>query len=216
VNHPSLDYLVVAVTPRLRIRRKHQSDALDDYAWKRDPEITRFDAAPPLSMSFSEFSVQFEKDLRGLDPLRRMYAVDTRAGVHIGNVMYYNLEQARGAAEFGISIANAGYREQGLGTEATVGFLRYLWSSTSLRLVYLHTLSWNDRALRCFERAGFSQVAQLTRKGHSFVRMETRREWWLMWDIEGRFDRWTATVGAPHGEASGVAVGAGAASPPED
>ena len=74
-----------------------------------------------------------------------------------------------------------------VGTAATVGFLRYMWLNTPFRRVYLHTLSWNMRAQRCFGRAGFAPVARVLRGSDEFVRMDVRREWWQLWDQEGRF-----------------------------
>jgi hypothetical protein len=66
-----------------------------------------------------------------------------------------------------------------------------------LRVVYLHVLEWNERAARCFSRSGFDPVARVLRDGQAFTRMESRREWWLLWDAEGRFqfERETANEG---------------------
>ncbi len=185
----SLEHLVVVATDRVRVRRKHRSDALDDYHWRRDPELTRFDASEPVTASFSEFLHQMEYAIAFRDPRRESFSLDTPDGVHIGNLMYYNVDSGGERAEFGISIAREPYRGRGLGTEATVAFLRYLWQARAFRVVFLHTLEWNHRARRCFRRAGFEETVRVLRNGQWFVRMEARREWWLLWDMEGRFER---------------------------
>ncbi len=184
----SLDHLVVAASERIRIRRKHGRDALNDFRWRRDPEIARYDAALPLAKTFSDFLDQFERDLVFGDPSRRMFALEEPGGAHIGNIMYYNGDRVSQTVEVGICIALEEYRGAGLGTEAVVSFLRYLWEVHPFRLAYLHTLEWNVRARRCFEKAGFSPTARVLRQRQWLVRMEARREWWLMWDQEGRFD----------------------------
>ena len=177
----------VAETPRLRLREKRIEDAPTEYAWRRDPEVARYDATPPLILPYHEFVQQFERDLRFSNPARHAYAIETVEGEHIGALMYYNADHVSGTAEYGISIGPAEHRGSGLGTEATIAFLRFAWKSLPLRRIYLHTLEWNERARRSFERAGFRQTETVLRRNERFLRMEARREWWLLWDSEGRF-----------------------------
>jgi len=178
----------IATSLRLRIREKRIEDARAEYAWRRDPEVARYDGTKPLILSFQEFVQQFERDLRFANPTRRAYALETIAGEHIGGLMYYNADHATGTAEYGISIGPSDRRDAGLGTEATIAFLRFAWQALPLRHIYLHTLEWNVRAHRCFERAGFRDAGVTLRHGQHFMRMEAKREWWLLWDMEGRFD----------------------------
>ena len=188
--------VVVAETPRLRIREKRIEDAPAEYAWRRDPEVARYDATPPLILSYREYVQQFERDLRFSNPARHAYAIETVEGEHIGALMYYNADHVSGTAEYGISIGPAESRGAGLGTEATIAFLRFAWKSLPLRRIYLHTLEWNERARRSFERAGFQQTKVVLRRNERYLYMEARREWWLLWDSEGRFAEYVGA--APH------------------
>lgn len=181
------DHLVVAVGPRLRIRHKTRDDAIDDYAWRRDPENARLNGMQPFSEGFTRFLQLFEHDLAFAQPDRAQFAIETPEGVHIGSVMFYNADHGRETAEFGISIGDARYRGAGMGREATTVFLRYAWQTYPFRTFYLHTLEWNERAHRCFLASGFNDIARVERGGDRFTRMEARREWWLLWDMEGRF-----------------------------
>ncbi|MCK9518240.1 MAG: GNAT family N-acetyltransferase [Dehalococcoidia bacterium] len=185
---PRLDHLVVASAGVILIRHKHATDAFNDYQWRRDPDLARFDGNAPIDMSFSEFLERFERDLAFPTGDRRSYSLVLPGGRHIGNVMYYNADLAHTSAELGISIGDAECQGRSLGTAATVAFLRYLWATHAFRRIYLHTLEWNERAQRCFASAGFDRVARVSRKGQWFVKMEARREWWLLWDQEGRFE----------------------------
>ena len=178
---------VIVETARLRIRAKTTADAIDEYRWRRDPELARFDAAAPVATSYRQFLDQFEREQRFPNPTRRAYALDNAEGEHVGSVMYYNADHGGGSAEFGISIGSGENLGRGLGTAATIAFVRHIWGAYPFRFLYLHTLDWNERALRCFARAGFGETARVQRKGDWFVRMEARREWWLLWDAEGRF-----------------------------
>ena len=120
----STHHLVIARTPRARIRRKRREDAGDDYRWRRDPDLQRFNAEPVLEASFETFLVQFELDLEFGHDRRAMFSIETPDGVHIGNLMYYNADRAGGAFEFGMSIADEALRGKGLGREVTAAFPR--------------------------------------------------------------------------------------------
>ncbi len=169
----------------LRIRRKRREDALDDFRWRRDPEIARFDGSEPLKSTFTDYLRQVEYDLGFTDPRRQVFALESPEGVHFGNIMYYNADGD--SAEIGICVAQGDYRDRGLGTAAMIAFVRYLWNTLGIRDLYLHTLEWNGRARESFAHAGFEETARVLRDPHVFIRMEARREWWLLHDIEGRF-----------------------------
>lgn len=190
---PSLEHLAVAVGPRVRVRHKVREDAVDDFRWRTDSENARFDGGAPYGDGFERFLRQFEYDELFGAADKRAFAIETTAGVHIGNVTYYHGDASTASVEFGIGIGHVDYRDAGLGTEATVLFLRYVWANTAYRRVYLHTLEWNERARACFRRAGFDDSARVTREDKAFIRMEARREWWTLWDLEGRFE--TASPG---------------------
>jgi len=183
----SRDHLVVAAGARLRIRHKLRDDAIDEYAWRRDPENARLNGMQPFREGFARFLQVFEYDLAFGQPDRAHFAIETHAGEHIGSVMFYNADHQAGVAEFGISIGDRRFRGAGLGREATSTFLRFAWEGFPFRSFYLHTLDWNERAIRCFRACGFNDLALVERDGERYIRMEARREWWLLWDMEGRF-----------------------------
>lgn len=187
MSEAGFERLVVTRGERVSVRLKHASDALDDYTWRRDPEISKFDALDPITIPFSQYIERLEEEIRFPPPGRRNYSLIDAEGVHFGNIMYYNVTASREAAEIGISIGLEEYRGHGLGTEAMILFVRYLWETTPFRLLFLHTLDWNERAQRSFRRAGFAATMRTMRGEESFIRMEARREWWLMHDAEGRF-----------------------------
>jgi RimJ/RimL family protein N-acetyltransferase len=167
----------VARGAKVVLRQKRSPDAAADYAWRSDAEMARFDAARPFSASFDDFRALHEEELAYPSPSRRTLAIEDHAGRHIGNVMYYNIDYAHGEAELGITIGVREYWGQGYGTDAVRTLLRHLFTRTTLRRIYLKTLDWNDRARRCFEKAGFVVYGSNRRGGHDFILMEVRREW---------------------------------------
>jgi len=167
----------IAVGRKVRLRRKRLSDAAADYAWRRDPVLVRYDAAQPLQQPYDQFLSAYAEELRYPPPYRRTFAVEDLADVHIGNVMYYNVDLARREAELGITIGKPAYWGSGYGTEAVRLLVAYVFAQTSLTRIYLHTLDWNVRAQRAFARAGFRDCGRTRRGRYRFHVMEVRREW---------------------------------------
>jgi len=184
---PAREDLWLASGPNVRLRHRVRADAEDEYRWRSDPETARYDGREPYRDAFERFLDVFGYELAYGRNDREQLAIETNDGRHIGSVMFYNLSAGGDSAEFGISIGDEDDRSKGLGREAAILALRWLWSSRAIRLVYLHALDWNDRAIRSFRKAGFDDAAIVIRDGKSFVKMEVRREWWLLWDMEGRF-----------------------------
>ncbi|GBD23094.1 hypothetical protein HRbin29_00748 [bacterium HR29] len=184
-NEPAVP--ILARSPRIILRAKRVEDAENDYRWRTDPELARLDGAEPLQVGFEEFLRRYPAETLGPWPDRELYAIETSEGAHIGNLMVYNLSPSLESAEVGITIGEAHYRGRGYGTEAMVTFMRWAWSARPWRRLVLHTLEWNERARRCFARVGFQPTAIVLRRGERYVRMEALREWWLLWEAEGRF-----------------------------
>ncbi len=178
--------LVVARGRNVLLRRRRRGDAIDEYHWRRDPETARLNGQAPVPPSFARFLETFEQETRLAGYGRDQLAIDTITGEHIGTIMYYNAE-AGDSAELGITIGDPRRRGAGLGREAVVLFLRHLFAAHPFREIYLHTLEANLPARRAFAAAGFSPTVATIRGADRYLRMEVRREWWLLWDMEGRF-----------------------------
>ena len=176
---------VVARGRRTVVRRKRLTDARDEYSWRSDPELARFDASRPVQTPFEAYERNWSFDYRFTDMPGRSFAVENESGRHIGNIMYYNIDAARGEAEVGISIGERDCWSGGYGSDAVEALVRVLFeegrpdgrASARLSRFYLHTLDWNRRAQRAFEKAGFSACGTSWRDGHTFVVMEARRTW---------------------------------------
>lgn len=168
----------VARGARVVLREKRLDDAPDDHRWRSDPELSRYDAARPLTIGYQEFLAIYREETLYPSPHRRSLAIEDETGRHIGNVMYYNVETVRQQAELGITIGERQYWGQGYGVEAVRLFVvEYLLRKQRFRRIHLKTLAWNGRARRCFEKAGFVECGRARRSGNDFILMEFRREW---------------------------------------
>ncbi len=173
---PGLDD-VVARGRLTVVRRKRQADVYDEYRWRSDPQLAEFDASRPVQVPFESYERNWSFDYRFTDMPRRSFAVEDESGRHIGNVMYYNIDAAHDEAEIGISIGERDYWSRGYGSDALEAVVRLLLASGELKRLYLHTLDWNGRAQKAFQKAGFAVCGTSWRDGHTFIVMETRQEW---------------------------------------
>jgi RimJ/RimL family protein N-acetyltransferase len=160
------------------LREKRLEDATNDYAWRSDDELAHLDAAPPLRQSFGGYLANYAEELLYPSPRRRRFAIESLEGRHIGNLMYYDIDEGKGQAELGIMIGDRDYWDQGYGTDAITTVLDYIFTTTKLDRIYLNTLDSNIRAQRCFRKCGFTPCGQRKRHNHNFIVMETCRNSW--------------------------------------
>ena len=167
----------VARGERIVLREKRLGDAHDDFRWRTDADLARYDAARPFAATYHDYLALYRDELVYPSPYRRSLAIEDEAGAHIGNVMYYNIDTIRREAELGITIGERGSWGRGLGRDAIMTLVRHVFRATGFRRVYLKTLDWNVRAQRAFERAGFRMCGRLRRGGNVFVIMEYMEAW---------------------------------------
>lgn len=163
---------------RVVLREKRISDAQDDYSWRTDLELAELDASNPITMSYENFVKYSREEIDDPNPNSMRFGIDDVCGKHIGNTMFYDINMRRGAAELGIMIGDRDYWSKGYGTDAVAMMLDYIFTTTDIRRVYLHTLVWNRRAQRAFGKAGFRAVKNVNRSGYDFILMEILRAEW--------------------------------------
>ena len=160
------------------LREKTLADAQDDYLWQTDPELAWLDAAPRVTVTFQEYLSAYAQELRYSGPIRRSFAGETLDGKHIGNCVYYNVNEARGDTEIGIMIGNREYWDRGYGTDTVIALIEHIFRGTSLNRIYLKTLVSNTRAQKCFQKCGLAPYGRTMRDRFNFVLMDIEREEW--------------------------------------
>ena len=163
---------------KVRVREKRVEDIRNEYMWRVDPELSRLDATRPMTMSYEDFFRYSKEEMQFPNYRAKRLAVETLEGVHIGNIMYYDLNMQNSQAELGIMIGDKGYWSSGYGTDTVNTLVRHLFTILELDRVYLHTLSWNYRAQASFAKSGFKLVRNVKRGGQDFILMEVLRSDW--------------------------------------
>lgn len=161
---------------KVALREKRLGDAANDYAWRCDAGLCLLDAVPVLDMPYSEYVGYYADELRHPNRRRRKFAIESIAeGRHIGNCMYYDIDEDRRQAELGIMIGDRDYWGRGFGADAVQTLVRHIIDDTTIDRVHLKTLEWNVRAQRCFQKCGFVLCGRSSRQGHDFLLMELHR-----------------------------------------
>lgn len=169
-----VDTSPIMLGTRVRLRRKRLEDAANDFAWRKDDELCRLDATYPFPGNFESF-YKLYSDQHFYPGSSCQLAIETINGTHIGNCSYYSIDNVLKEAEMGIMIGDKRYWNRGYGRDAVCTSLDYILSHTSLKRIYLKTLSWNERARRCFEKCGFNVYGSSVKGEYTFILMETYR-----------------------------------------
>jgi RimJ/RimL family protein N-acetyltransferase len=147
-NPPTIEGRLVAL-------RHHRPDDLTHVRrWYRDPDLARLTRYSLRPMSDEEIDRFFHGRL--LSPESVAYAIELRETRRlIGLTTFSNLDPDNGSVTFHISIGEADAWGQGYGTEATRLMLQLAFERIGLHRVGLSVFSFNERAVRSYQKAGF-------------------------------------------------------------
>jgi RimJ/RimL family protein N-acetyltransferase len=84
-----------------------------------------------------------------------MLAIETKDGIHIGNLGLHDPHPEHRSATLGILIGEKDYWSNGYGTDAIVTLLRFGFGEMNLHRVTLHVFEFNERAIACYKKCGF-------------------------------------------------------------
>mgnify|MGYP002336155017 CR=1 FL=1 len=142
------------------LRRPIPSDLPSVVRWYRDPEVARLTRYQTRQMSQVEIQRFFE--VRMLAPDALAYSIaELSSGRLIGFTTFSALDGDNGSVMFHITIGERDAWGRGLGTEATQLMLQHAFERLGLHRVGLAVFSYNTRAIRAYEKAGFRVEGRL-------------------------------------------------------
>lgn len=140
--------------PRVVLRYHRLDDLPHVRRWYRDPELARLTRYSLQPMTDDEVDRFFHGRL--MSPETVAYAIDLRdSGRLIGLTTFSHLDPDNGSVTFHISIGEPDAWNQGFGTEATELMLQLAFERIGLHRVGLSVFSFNERAIRSYQKAGF-------------------------------------------------------------
>ncbi|MBA3308210.1 MAG: GNAT family N-acetyltransferase [Chloroflexi bacterium] len=173
---------------RVTLRRHGPENLAAVSRWYRDPEVARLTRYQTRPMPREEVERFFQTRL--LEPDSVAYAIHVRLTDRlIGLTTFSALDADNGSVLFHITLGERDVWGQGYGTEATSLMLAHAFERLGLHRVGLSVFSFNDRAIRSYEKAGFRIEGRLrdaiVRDGRYWdeIQMGALRPEWLQ-----RFD----------------------------
>jgi RimJ/RimL family protein N-acetyltransferase len=138
------------------VLRHHRDDDLPAVRrWYRDPELARLTRYSLRPMSEDEIDRFFHGRL--MSPESVSYAIEQRqTGRLIGLTTFSNLDPENSSVLFHITIGEPDAWGYGHGTETAELMLWLAFDRIGLHRVALSVFGFNERAIRSYEKAGFS------------------------------------------------------------
>mgnify|MGYP001120959968 CR=1 FL=1 len=146
---------------KVRLRPVERDDLPRFVEWFGDPEVRRH-LALYLPFSLAQEERWFESLLDRLERNQDvLLAIETVGGIQIGNVGLHSVNWKDRSAELGIVIGEKSYWGKGYGADAVLTMLRMAFREMNLHRVFLRVDVDNERAIRCYEKAGFQRDGTL-------------------------------------------------------
>lgn len=143
---------------KIRLRAVERADLELFHIWVNDPEVTRnLTIRVPISMVDEE---NWFEAIASRNQNEKPLAIDIRDGEGwkmIGNCVVFSIEPLNSMAELGIVIGDKNEWNKGYGTETMALLARHCFETLNLNRAYLHVYAENMRAIRAYEKAGFSR-----------------------------------------------------------
>lgn len=144
----------------VRLRALERADAERAHRWMNNAQVREF-------LHGMRYPVSTEDEERWIEGAasssfsRVVLAIETKEGVHIGNVELRGVSAEDRHGELGIVIGEKEYWGEGYGTDAIVTLLRFAFGVMNLHRVWLTTGEDNPRAIACYRRCGFQEEGRL-------------------------------------------------------
>jgi RimJ/RimL family protein N-acetyltransferase len=143
---------------RIRLRAVEPADLADYQRWLNDPEVIRYlTLYAPLSMADEEAWYQSVR----ADPGQTVFAIETEAGRHIGNVGLMHINWKDRTAELGVVIGDKSHWGQGYGLDAMRTMLGFAFGEMNLNRVYLRVFAEHAPAISTYRKCGFVEEGRL-------------------------------------------------------
>lgn len=144
----------------VRLRKIEREDLPKFVEWFNDPEV-REGVAMVLPLSQDE-ETQWYENMLERPAHERPLAIEIRSSDEaqhwrmVGSTGLFRFDWRNRNAEFGITIGDKRFWNQGYGTETTQLILQHGFQTLNLHRVYLRVFASNPRARRAYEKAGFT------------------------------------------------------------
>ena len=129
-----------------------------------DPEIAHF-TGHVLPLAFEDIEAWYAQCVLGSEgTLDRYFSVCAPGSdTFVGNVWLWNSNALDGHCELSVLITDKSLWGTGIGTEAVRLAVEHAFDELGLQKVWLRVDTWNERAVRSYEKCGFETEGRLRR-----------------------------------------------------
>ncbi len=140
----------------IRFRASEKSDIPQWVEWLNDPDVIK-GLQMPHPLGLEDENTWFEAMMkRPMEEHILVIEVKESKGWHmIGNIGFDHVDWLNASAEMGIFIGNKAFWDKGFGTDSVHLMLKYGFESLNFHRIWLRVYATNERAIRCYEKAGF-------------------------------------------------------------
>jgi diamine N-acetyltransferase len=148
---------------RVRLRALEVADLPHFVTWLNDPDVRQgLLMHNPVAQAEEENWYQrmlqrpVDQHAMGIE-VRQQGEADVETSWNlVGSLAFDHIDWRVAAAEFGILIGDKSYWDHGHGTEAVRLLVKHGFETLNLNRIYLHVFENNPRAIRAYEKAGFT------------------------------------------------------------
>lgn len=144
----------------VRLRPLQKSDAELLYEWIIDRELVIHNS-PFFPVSETDHEAWVERMMSERSDLVIFVIEDLATKQAIGTCQLLNINWIHRSAELQIRIGSPAFQGRGFGSEAVNLLCGFGFADLNLHRIYLHVFASNQRAIRAYEKCGFSREGVL-------------------------------------------------------
>lgn len=174
-------YFKKVIGKNLYLSPLHPDDAIQNTIWMNDLDLTKY----LLPISSHVFTIDEERNYleqKNTNNNINFCIVKLENNELLGNCSFSKIDHLHKTAEIGLFIGNEENRNKGYGTEAIKLLLEFGFNYLNLNNIMLKVLSFNERAIKSYEKAGFKvfgkrhQTYFINNEWYDSILMEILRE----------------------------------------
>lgn len=146
---------------RIRLRKMSNEDVLIYHTWRNDMEVMQY-TNPSLDVFTYADTERFVNSVVESHNSKGYIIEEIHTNKPIGVTSLINIDYVNRNAECIIDIGDKDYWSKGFGGEAFKLLLDFAFKELNLHKVYLRVFSFNDRAIRLYQKLGFVEEGKLT------------------------------------------------------
>ncbi|MFC5604404.1 GNAT family N-acetyltransferase [Sporosarcina koreensis] len=145
---------------RIRLRKMAMEDVPIYHEWRNDIEVMQY-TSPSLDVYTYTDTENFVKNITGSHNSKGYIIEEISTGKPIGVTSLINIDYRNRNAECIIDIGEKNYWSKGFGREAFQLLLEFAFKELNLHKVFLRVFSYNERAIRLYQKLGFNEEGNL-------------------------------------------------------